>query len=121
MLPGAHPFFASGIVQLPPALPSRLEPWAEWREDKGCSGLFFAPQGQESLAQGLAQGLPWETRSNVTSPEGAPAFRDVARGRLVIGRPFRASGDKSKTQGKPWAMLSGPFGPEPLRRGKKIS
>jgi hypothetical protein len=43
---------------------------------------------------------------DVTSPEEAPAFRDVVPGRLVSGRPFRASGDKPKTQGKPWAKLS---------------
>ena len=72
-----------------------------------------------------AQGLPWETRSKVTSSEGAPAFRDVVPGRLVSGRPpgmskrqrvecFRAPGDKPKTQGKPWAKLSRPFGPEPF-------
>jgi len=69
--------------------------------------------------------------SKVTSPEGAPAFREVARGRVVSGRPpgmskrqwvecFRASGDKPKTQGKPWAKLSRPFGPEPLPGNKNI-
>jgi hypothetical protein len=40
------------------------------------------------------------------------AFWDVPPGCLVSGRPFRASGDKPKTQDKPWAMLSGPFGPK---------
>jgi hypothetical protein len=48
-----------------------------------------------------AQGLPWETRSNVTSPEaeGAPGFRRVVPGRLVQRAPFRESGDKHKTLG----------------------
>jgi hypothetical protein len=34
----------------------------------------------------------------------------------VGGRPFRASDDRQKTQGKPWAKLSWPFGPEEPRR-----
>jgi hypothetical protein len=36
----------------------------------------------------------------VTSPEGAPAFRDVVRG-LVSGRPFRAQAINRKPRVNP--------------------
>jgi len=38
--------------------------------DDCCLEGVFGPKGQESLAQGL----PWETRSNVMSPQGAPGI-----------------------------------------------
>jgi hypothetical protein len=77
-----------------------------------------ARSGQESIAQGL----PWETRSNVKRPEGAPSFGKVIPERLVSGRPFRASTNKPKTQGKPWAEVSWPFGPpEPRSTAGKLS
>jgi hypothetical protein len=52
--------------------------------------VVFGPTGRESLAQGL----PWEMSSNVTSPEGAIGFREWFLGYLISGRPFRASADK---------------------------
>src|ERR1700722_9803207 len=42
---------------------------------------IFGPTGQQSLAQGL----PWETRSIVTSPEGAPGI--PGRGSSSAGAP----------------------------------
>jgi hypothetical protein len=62
-------------------------------------------------------------RSDVRSPEGATGISGGVRGSVVNGRPpgmskrqhvecFRASRDKPKTQGKPWAKFSWPFGPK---------
>jgi hypothetical protein len=50
-------------------------------------GTFLAlkPKGHENLAQGL----PWEKRSSLASPEGSPAFLDGILGRLVSRRPFQ--------------------------------
>jgi hypothetical protein len=66
---------------------------------EGAGGLVgrvgtLAQRGRESLAQGL----PGESGTNVTSPEGAPGYRDVVCWRLVSGR-FRASGNKPKNPG----------------------
>jgi hypothetical protein len=92
-----------------------------------------APQGQESLAQGLyvlsagypygpkgqgnlAQGLPWVSQKNVFSPEGAPGRECYNSGRKTVlavpSGPFRAHSAGKVTQGKPWAKLSWPFGPQ---------
>jgi len=57
------------------------------------------PAGLDKVGFIEAQGLPWETRSNVTSPEGASGISGRGSSALVSGRPFRASGDKRKTQG----------------------
>jgi hypothetical protein len=91
----------------------------------------FGPTGHEILAQGL----PWETRFNVASPHKAllrcALEKNTRRARVggaegatgISGRsrrPFRASGDRPKTQGKPWAKFSRPFGPEPLRGGTAL-
>ena len=41
----------------------------EWREDKECSRLFFAPKGHDNLAQGFN---PGNRISPAKSPERAP-------------------------------------------------
>jgi hypothetical protein len=46
----------------------------------------------------------------VRSPEGATGNSGYVPRRLVSERPFRASGIKPKTQGKPWAKFFSPFG-----------
>jgi hypothetical protein len=98
---------------------TELEPWAEgdsrfWalqfghRGDRGCgSRRMFGLTGHGNLAQGL----PWETRFNASSPEWAivlcrqsnmrSACPDAPTGRPPIGK---------FTQGEPWAKLSCPFG-----------
>jgi hypothetical protein len=89
------------------------------RQDGSLFLQFGFDVGKGPTGRGnLAQGLPWETRSKVMNPEaeGTPAYRDVVPGHLVGKRPpgmskrqrvecFRASGDKPKTQSKPWAKL----------------
>ena len=98
---------------------TELEPWADGdsrfgalqfghRGDRGCgSRRMFGLTGHGNLAQGL----PWETRSNASSPEWAivlcrqsnmrSACPDAPTGRPPIGK---------FTQGEPWAKLSCPFG-----------
>jgi hypothetical protein len=70
-------------------------------------GQVFGPTGHESLAQGL----PWEKHPKGRSPEGVTRISGYVPRHLVSGRPFRASGIKPKTQGKPWARFFSPFGP----------
>jgi hypothetical protein len=61
--------------------------------------VFFVPNGQESLAQGL----PWDKTSNVRSPEGAPAFGAVVPVASAAGAPSGPHAINPITQGKPWA------------------
>jgi hypothetical protein len=51
----------------------------------------------------------------VRSPEGAFGFGTRPSRLPVSERPFRASCYKPKTQGKPWAKFSWPFGPQKPR------
>jgi hypothetical protein len=62
------------------------------------------PKGQESLAQVYPGDAFFKVALKGHSGRG--------RGSVVSGRPFRASRDKPKTQGKPWAKVSWPFGPK---------
>jgi hypothetical protein len=66
----------------------------------------FGPTGHGSLAQGL----PWENRSNVTGPEGAPRLRDVVPGRLVGIRPLRASDNNPEPRVNRGLSSPGPSG-----------
>jgi hypothetical protein len=96
-----------------------LKPWAEGYSPFGA--LQFAHLGDHGWGprrvfgptghRNLVQGLPCETRSNASSPEGAKvlwgrsnmrsACPDDPTGRPPIGK---------FTQGEPWAKLSCPFG-----------
>jgi hypothetical protein len=97
-----------------------------------CIAPSYGPKGQESIAQGLylfcvasygpkgqdnlAQGLPWVSQKNVFSPEGASGRECHSHDRKAIlaawYSPFRANPVGNLTQGKPWAKLSWPFGPQ---------
>jgi hypothetical protein len=67
-----------------------------------------------------AQGLPWERHSKVRSPEGATGLQGLSV--LSPGAPSGPQAIDPKTQGKPWAKLSRPFGPdEPRARSHKLS
>ena len=71
-----------------------------------------APKGLENIAEGS----PWETIPLAGRPEGGARIEQRHRPvflysvRLRFCRPFRAHRNKQHTQGKPWAMLSCPFG-----------
>jgi hypothetical protein len=97
--------------------------------------LSNGPKGQESIAQGLyllsldpygpkgqenlAQGLPWVNRKNVFSPEGASGRECQSHDRKAILAAqyghFGAHPVGNLTEGKPWAKLSWPFGPQRTR------
>jgi hypothetical protein len=72
-----------------------------------------APKGQESLAQGLPwvsqnkrfalKGLVMRTRSGSIRRSGFSPYLAALSGLIRVGK---------LTQGKPWAMLSWPFGPQ---------
>jgi hypothetical protein len=87
-----------------PALPSGLTERAELLGvERGSRG----PKGLENLAQGLPGG-----RAKVMGPEGAPAFREGCVGASSAGALSGPHAINPKTQGKPWAKLSWPFGPK---------
>jgi hypothetical protein len=74
----------------------------------------FGPSGHESLAQGL----PWETRPNMRSPEGATGISGICSFAPRQRAPLQGlQALKPKTQGKPWAKFFSPFwaGPFGLR------
>jgi hypothetical protein len=76
------------------------------------AGYSYGPKGQDNLAQGL----PWVGQKKVFSPEVAPGreCQNCRRktGIVVPPGPFRAHSVEKLTQGKPWAKLSWPFGPQ---------
>jgi len=70
-----------------------------------------APKGQESLAQGL----PWASRYKRFALKGLELRTPYL---LAPSGLIRVGGN---TQGKPWAMLSWPFGPKMKPRANPVT
>jgi hypothetical protein len=83
----------------------------EWRQVRAASGCLLprrglGPKGQESIAQGL----PWETRSKVMGPEGAPAFREGCVGASSAGALSGPHAINPKPRVNPGLSYPGPSG-----------
>jgi hypothetical protein len=93
----------------------------DWHNNHGPKEFGCFRSGARSGQESLAQGSPWVIPLVRIGPEWATRYgenplRTFEPDCVRISSPFRAKRLFWLTQGKPWAMLSCPFGADPSGR-----